>query len=69
MGINLNIIANNKGGKNTIENTIGNLILLLYKFMMSKEEGERMNGGVAPPKKKKRKKKDVLISFLFIFCY
>jgi hypothetical protein len=32
MGINLN----------TIENTIGNLILLMYKFMMSKEKGERM---------------------------
>jgi len=39
MGINLNIIANNKS-RNTIENTIGNFFFfLMYKFMMSKEEG------------------------------
>jgi hypothetical protein len=54
MGINWNIIANNKGG-NTIENTIGNFFLLMYKFMMSKEEGERM-GGVCSPKKTEKKK-------------
>ncbi len=29
----------------------------MYKFMMSKEEGERMNGGVAPKKKKQKKKR------------
>jgi hypothetical protein len=64
-------LQNNKGGKNTIENTIGNLILLMYKFMMSKEEGERMNGGVAPKKKNRKKEKEKkgcfnLFSFYFL---
>jgi hypothetical protein len=33
-----------------LKTQLGTFFLLMYKFMMSKEEGERMNGGVAPKK-------------------